>query len=101
MNLCLFFPMLIPYLQRTFAQRMRKNIFCPPFTTYKYYTSHFIRQSCPETTLSLLGQRDDPNNYLGVVGCTNNASYAEINLAGGFAEIDYNLTGFSGKFIRV
>jgi len=62
---------------------------------------HFKNSGGPETSLSFVGNIDDPNYYTGGAGSLPNLSSVNgIKIAGGFATISDTIS-FSGNFIRV
>lgn len=60
---------------------------------------HFQNSVGPMTTLVVSGLKNDPNQYVGAVGSTNNSNYHAIQLAGGFATTS-DVISFSGTFVR-
>lgn len=60
---------------------------------------HFQNNSSPITNLCLAGYADDPNEYVGGAGTTNNTSYSTIKLAGGYPT-NTDVNTFEGTYHR-
>lgn len=60
---------------------------------------HFENNVGPITDLWFAGGKDDPNEYVGGAGRTNNQGYAEIRIAGGYPTHN-DVSTFEGTFKR-
>ena len=60
---------------------------------------HFKNSNQPPTALNLVGNKDDPNYYVGAAGNTTFPDYKKIELAGGFSTNNV-ATSFGGVFRR-
>ncbi len=60
---------------------------------------HFENNVGPVTDLSFSGGKDDPNQYVGGAGRTNNASFSSIQLAGGFPT-HTSVEPFRGEYLK-
>ncbi|MGH1338958.1 MAG: hypothetical protein ACRBFS_22775 [Aureispira sp.] len=60
---------------------------------------HFENSVGPVTNLWLAGNKNDPNQYVGAAGVTENTSFSTIRVAGGYsAEAEVNT--FEGTYRR-
>jgi len=60
---------------------------------------HFENNVGPVTNLWFAGNQDNPNEYIGGAGRTNNTNFATIDIAGGYPT-DKDVSSFEGTYVR-